>query len=159
MGANNYLTKPFSEQQLIDALGEVLPKNLRFPIIPMPVPQEEATLSRKPSQPLSQTGQLSALNQEQRTSHVVRLLLGLQREMKSGILLIKQGDERGIIRFSSGQIVEARVGQREGAVARNWISSWSDCFYLFEEEDGASQTSTHPRQRHIHSRGDGQHEV
>lgn len=160
MGANNYLTKPFSEQQLIDALSEVLPKNLRFPIIPMPVPQEEAALSRKPaSQPLSQTGQLSAQDQEQRTSHVVRLLLSLQREMKSGILLIRQGDdERGIIRFASGQIVEARVGQREGAVARNWISSWSDCFYLFEEEDGNSQTSTHLRQRHIRSRDDEQRE-
>lgn len=84
-------------------------------------------------------------NQEQHTTHVIRLLLGLQREMKSGLLLIRQEGELGTIRFASGQIVEARVGQREGADARNWISSWDECSYLFEEDDTSPPTSTPPR--------------
>lgn len=153
MGANDYLAKPFSEQQLISALGKVLPQNLRFPATPPSVPPFPSGPSTEPtknretiSQPLSQTRPLSVQNQEQRTTHVIRLLLGLQREMKSGLLLIRQGEgELGTIRFASGQIVEARVGQREGADARNWISSWDECFYLFEEDDSTPPTSTHPR--------------
>ncbi|BCL83868.1 response regulator [Ktedonobacteria bacterium brp13] len=139
MGASDYLTKPFSEQQLINVLRRVLPKNLHFPLTSLSVVQEDFTwssgMSAPAPQPLPRTGPLGPQDEEQRTPHVIRLLLSLQHGMKSGILLIrKRDDEHGFIRFSSGQIVEARVGQREGAEARNWISSWDDCFYLFKED-------------------------
>ena len=73
--------------------------------------------------------------QEMMTDRLVYVISSIQRERRSGMLTVKRGEgialEEGTIVFANGQITEACVGRRRGAEARNWLSTWGSCRFMF----------------------------
>lgn len=79
--------------------------------------------------------------QEQTAERAIALIRSLQQERRTGRLTLRRGSgitaEEGWIQFSDGQITAARAGRHQGAEARNWLSTWCACRYLFEERGSA----------------------
>jgi len=69
------------------------------------------------------------------TDRLVSVISSIQRGRRSGVLTAQRGEgialEEGVIVFVNGQITEARVGRQKGAAARNWLSTWGSCRFLF----------------------------
>ena len=69
------------------------------------------------------------------TDRLVGVISSIQRERRSGVLVAQRGEgsalEEGTIVFVNGQITEARVGRQRGAAARNRLSTWGSCRFLF----------------------------
>jgi hypothetical protein len=69
------------------------------------------------------------------TDRLVRVISSIQRERGSGVLMVKRGEgnflEEGSIVFVNGQITEARTGRLRDSGARNLLSTWENCRYLF----------------------------
>jgi hypothetical protein len=57
----------------------------------------------------------------------------------TGILTAKRGEdatfEGGTITFVKGQVIQAKVGRRNGPDALNWLSIWGMCRYMFISSD------------------------
>ncbi len=83
--------------------------------------------------------------QELMTDRLVHVISSIQRERRSGMLTAKRGEgialEEGTIVFANGQITEARVGRLRGAEARNWLSTWGSCRFMFVS--ASSETGVH----------------
>lgn len=75
--------------------------------------------------------------QEQQASRAIDLIRALQQQRKTGRLTMRRGSgvtaEEGWIQFCDGQITRAASGRHRDAEARNWLSTWGACRYLFEE--------------------------
>jgi len=73
--------------------------------------------------------------QELLTDRLVSVISSIQRERRSGVLTAQRGGgitlEEGTIVFVNGQITEAHVGRQRGAAARNWLSTWGSCRFMF----------------------------
>jgi hypothetical protein len=69
------------------------------------------------------------------TDRLVSVISSIQREGGSGVLMVKRGEgiflEEGTLVFVNGQITEARIGRLRDAGARNLLSTWEKCRYLF----------------------------
>jgi hypothetical protein len=69
------------------------------------------------------------------TDRLVSVISSIQRERGSGVLMVKRGEgnflEEGTIVFVNGQITEARTGRLRDSGARNLLSTWEHCRYLF----------------------------
>jgi Domain of unknown function (DUF4388) len=72
-----------------------------------------------------------AQQQELLTDRLVSVISSIQRGRRSGVLTTQRGVEEGTIVFVNGQITEARVGRQRGAAARNYLSTWGSCRFLF----------------------------
>lgn len=75
--------------------------------------------------------------QEQQASRAIDLIRALQQQRRTGRLTMRRGSgvtaEEGWIQFCDGQITGAASGRHREAEARNWLSTWGTCRYLFEE--------------------------
>jgi chemotaxis protein histidine kinase CheA len=75
--------------------------------------------------------------QEQQARASIDLIRALQQQRKTGRLTLRRGSgataEEGWIQFELGQITRAASGRHRDAEARNWLSTWGSCRYLFEE--------------------------
>jgi hypothetical protein len=73
--------------------------------------------------------------QESLTDRLVSVISSIQREGGSGVLMVKRGEgiflEEGTLVFVNGQITEARTGRLHDARARNLLSTWENCRFLF----------------------------
>src|SRR6266496_2211913 len=73
--------------------------------------------------------------QELFTDRLVSVISSFQRERRSGVLIAKRGEgiflEEGTIVFVNGQITEARAGRLRDSAARNLLSTWESCRFLF----------------------------
>jgi hypothetical protein len=73
--------------------------------------------------------------QELLTDRLVSVISSIQRERRSGVLMAKRGEgiflEEGTIVFVNGQITEARAGRLRDSGARNLLSTWENCRFLF----------------------------
>jgi hypothetical protein len=72
---------------------------------------------------------------EMMTDRLVSVISSIQRERRSGVLTVKRGEgiflEEGTIVFANGQISQANVGRLRDSAARNWLSTWESCRFLF----------------------------
>ena len=63
------------------------------------------------------------------------VIVKLQQQRHTGLLFLKRGStisaEEGWIRFKEGWIVEAEVGRYKGPEARNRLSTWGTCRFIF----------------------------
>src|SRR5258708_4392785 len=72
---------------------------------------------------------------------------------RNGTLTVERGEgrtlEEGFITFLDGKVVEARVGQYNGAGAFNYLNAWRTCRFSFVNDITASFRSVQPsiRQR------------
>lgn len=77
--------------------------------------------------------------QEHTAARAIDLIRTLQQQRKTGKLTIRRGSsitaEEGWIQFYNGQITRAASGRHRDAEARNWLSTWGNCRYIFEETD------------------------
>lgn len=75
--------------------------------------------------------------QEQQARASIDLIRALQQQRLTGRLTLRRGSgataEEGWIQFELGQITGAASGRHRDAEARNWLSTWGSCRYLFEE--------------------------
>ena len=66
---------------------------------------------------------------------LVSVISSIQRERRSGVLTAKRGEgiflEEGTIVFIHGQISQASAGRLRDSAARNWLSTWENCRFLF----------------------------
>jgi hypothetical protein len=73
--------------------------------------------------------------QEMMTDRLVSVISSIQRERRSGVLTAKRGEgvflEEGTIVFINGQISQASAGRLRDSAARNWLSTWESCRFLF----------------------------
>ena len=69
------------------------------------------------------------------TGRLVSVISSIQRERRSGVLTAKRGEgiflEEGTIVFINGQISQASAGRLRDSAARNWLSTWENCRFLF----------------------------
>lgn len=69
------------------------------------------------------------------TDRLVSVISSIQRERRSGVLTAKRGEgiflEEGTIVFINGQISQASAGRLRDSAARNWLSTWESCRFLF----------------------------
>lgn len=69
------------------------------------------------------------------TDRLVSVISSIQRERRSGVLTAKRGEgiflEEGTIVFINGQISQASAGRLRDSAARNWLSTWENCRFLF----------------------------
>lgn len=69
------------------------------------------------------------------TDRLVSVISSIQRERRSGVLTAKRGEgiflEEGTIVFINGQISQASTGRLRDSAARNWLSTWENCHFLF----------------------------
>lgn len=75
--------------------------------------------------------------QEQQAGRAIDVIRAVQLQRRTGRLTMRRGSgvtaEEGWIQFELGQITSAAAGRRRDAEARNWLSTWGACRYLFEE--------------------------
>ncbi|MGH3180355.1 MAG: hypothetical protein ACRDOE_00370 [Streptosporangiaceae bacterium] len=75
--------------------------------------------------------------QEQQAVRAIDVIRAGQLQRRTGNLTMRRGSgitaEEGWIQFELGQITGAAAGRRRDADARNWLSTWGACRYLFEE--------------------------
>lgn len=78
---------------------------------------------------------IDAQQQEMITDRLVSVISSIQRGRRSGVLVAERGEgiflEEGTIVFANGQFSQASVGRLRGSAARNWLSSWGSCRFLF----------------------------
>ena len=86
--------------------------------------------------------------QELLTDRLVSVISSIQRERGSGVLKVKRGEgiflEEGTIVFVNGQITEARIGRLRDSGARNLLSTWENCLYLFVPSSSEAGVNTSP---------------
>jgi hypothetical protein len=63
--------------------------------------------------------------------HLVKIIQAFQIGRTTGSLIATRGEgdtnEVGRLVFLNGQVVQAKVGRREGREALNWLSTWGKC--------------------------------
>ncbi len=73
--------------------------------------------------------------QETATDRLIGVIQSIQMTQGNGVLSVRRGEgsilEEGSIIFVNGQIKQATVGRRSGAIALNWLSTWGQCRYIF----------------------------
>jgi hypothetical protein len=86
--------------------------------------------------------------QELLTDRLVSVISSIQRERGSGVLMVKRGEgiflEEGTIVFVNGQITEARIGRLRDSGARNLLSTWENCRYLFVPSSSEAGVDSSP---------------
>jgi hypothetical protein len=89
-----------------------------------------------------------AQQRELLTDRLVRVISSIQRERGSGVLKVKRGEgtflEEGTIVFVNGQITEARTGRLRDSGARNLLSTWENCRYLFMPSSSEAEVGGSP---------------
>jgi uncharacterized protein DUF4388 len=92
---------------------------------------------------------------EMMTDRLVSVISSIQRERRSGVLLVKRGEgiflEEGTIAFANGQISQANVGRLRDSAARNWLSTWESCRFLFVP--ASSESGVHHSQASLPAQG------
>ena len=72
------------------------------------------------------------------TDRLLNVIQVLQLGKKTGHLVVERGvqqtREEGEIVFSNGQVLQAYAGRLQGQEALNWLSTWSNCRFLFVTE-------------------------
>jgi hypothetical protein len=93
--------------------------------------------------------------QEMMTDRLVSVISSIQRERRSGVLTVKRGEgiflEEGTIVFANGQISQASVGRLRDSAARNWLSTWESCRFLFVPT--SSESGVHDSQPSLPAKG------
>jgi Domain of unknown function (DUF4388) len=86
--------------------------------------------------------------QELMTDRLVHVISSIQRGRRSGVLTVKREEgiffEEGTILFVNGQITQASCGRRTGADARNWLSTWGSCRFMFVPTSSESGVNGSP---------------
>lgn len=76
------------------------------------------------------------------TDRLVSIIQSIQVAQGSGVLTVRRGQggmlEEGYIVFLNGQVKQTTVGRRTGTEARNWLSTWGQCYYRFVPSNGAN---------------------
>src|SRR5205807_8030735 len=58
---------------------------------------------------------------------------------RTGVLTVKRGEgntlEEGMITFANGQIIQAQTGRYSGSEAKNRLSAWGTCRFIFASSD------------------------
>jgi Domain of unknown function (DUF4388) len=79
---------------------------------------------------------MSEFEQQGRTDHLESVLQTISDAQQTGILHIERGKggvrEGGDIIILQGQVIEASVGNRQGAQALEWVLTWGNCQYNFQ---------------------------
>lgn len=113
MGVDDYLTKPFSEEELIARSERLLERSDRF-------------------RALAKAAE--ALSGHTRHLPVADLLQILSLNGKSGCLQLKDGEGKtGRIYFREGRIVQAELGEIMGEKALFRMMMWHDASFVLEE--------------------------
>jgi hypothetical protein len=72
---------------------------------------------------------------ETATDQLLNVIQVIQLGRKTGTLTVERGEgsgfEEGMITFVHGRATQAKVGQRVGAEAFKWLSSWGPCRFAF----------------------------
>lgn len=96
--------------------------------------QEETRPGQRAEPPIQRPGPRP---QEQQAGRAIDVIRTVQLQRRTGKLTMRRGSgitaEEGWIQFELGQITSAAAGRRRDADARNWLSTWGACRYLFEE--------------------------
>jgi hypothetical protein len=70
-----------------------------------------------------------------RTDRLETILQAVEQSQQTGIISVQRGkggvSEKGSITFLYGQAVDAKVGERSGVEALNWLKTWNSCQYTF----------------------------
>jgi hypothetical protein len=86
-----------------------------------------------------------AQQRETATDRLISIITTIKLERQSGQLRVRRGEgltsEEGILTFVKGQITQANVGRRNGADAVNWLSTWSQAYYIFFSIGPVAQTA------------------
>jgi len=92
---------------------------------------------------------------EMMTDRLVGVISSIQRERRSGVLTVNRGEgiflEEGTIVFANGQISQASVGRLRDSAARNWLSTWESCRFLFVPT--SSESGVHDSQPSLPAQG------
>ncbi len=80
------------------------------------------------------------------TDRLLNVIQVLQLGKKTGHLVVERGDntkqDEGEIVFGDGQVLQAYAGNLQGQPALNWLSTWSNCRFLFVAE--TTEKTTRP---------------
>lgn len=86
-----------------------------------------------------------AQQRETATDRLISIITTIKLERQSGQLRVRRGEgltsEEGILTFVKGQITQANVGRRNGADAVNWLSTWSQAYYVFFSTGPVAQSA------------------
>jgi len=78
------------------------------------------------------------------TDRLLNVIQVLQLGKKTGHLVVERGidpkQEEGEIVFRGGQVLQASAGRLQGQEALNWLSTWSNCRFLFVTETAEKNT-------------------
>lgn len=78
------------------------------------------------------------------TDRLLNVIQVLQLGKKTGHLVVERGidpkQEEGEIVFRGGQVLQAHAGRLQGQEALNWLSTWSNCRFLFVTETAEKNT-------------------
>jgi hypothetical protein len=73
-----------------------------------------------------------------RTDRLDTILQAVEQSQQTGIFNVQRGkggvSEKGSITFLYGQAVDAKVGERSGIEALNWLKTWNSCQYIFTQQ-------------------------
>jgi hypothetical protein len=73
-----------------------------------------------------------------RTDRLDTILQAVEQSQQTGIFNVQRGkggvSEKGSITFLFGQAVDAKVGERSGIEALNWLKTWNSCQYVFTSQ-------------------------
>src|SRR6266700_1427043 len=73
-----------------------------------------------------------------RTDRLETILQAVEQSQQTGIINVQRGkggvSEKGSITFLYGQAVDAKVGERSGVEALNWLKTWNSCQYIFTSQ-------------------------
>ncbi len=74
-----------------------------------------------------------------RTDRLDTILQAVEQSQQTGIFNVQRGkggvSEKGSITFLYGQAVDAKVGERNGIEALNWLKTWNSCQYVFTPQE------------------------
>lgn len=78
------------------------------------------------------------------TDRLLNVIQVLQLGKKTGHLVVERGtnqkQEEGEIVFDNGQVVQAYAGNLQGQEALSWLSTWTNCRFLFVAETTSKVT-------------------
>lgn len=81
---------------------------------------------------------MSEFERQGRTDHLDLILQAISTAYLTGVLHVERGKggvrEGGDIAVSRGQVVRATTGSRQGDEALEWLLTWGNCQYRFQEE-------------------------